>query len=143
MLVFFNKDNNDNNEGKKDESINKLDASGVINSIGLDNGQKIIDTNNDGDKLVLKNDYYKYNKNGDNLFWNVIKKNKNDENLDINELSLMALREVENGNDDNAINIYTKILSFDDNNTAVLKSRALLFNKNMKKLLKINILMLL
>nr|WP_256097215.1 hypothetical protein [Brachyspira hampsonii] len=128
-VSFFNRDSNDNNKDKKDESINKLDTSGIINSIGLDNEQKIIDTNNDGDKLVLKNDYYKYNKNGDNLFWNVIKKNKNDENLDINELSLMALREVENGNDDNAINIYTKILSFDDNNTAVLKSRALLFNK--------------
>ncbi|MEI0698407.1 hypothetical protein R4K92_05690 [Brachyspira intermedia] len=127
---FFDKDNKNSensNENKKDENVNKLDTSGVINA--LDDDKKIIDTNNDGDKLVLKNNYYKYNKNADNVYWNVIKKNKNDENLNINELSLMALREVENGNDDNAINIYTKILSFDDDNIAVLKSRALLFNK--------------
>ena len=125
-IPLFEDDRN-NNIDKKDESIDKLDTSGIINS--LDDDKKIIDTNNDGDKLVLKNNYYKYNKNADNVYWNVIKKNKNDENLNINELSLMALREVENGNDDNAINIYTKILSFDDNNIAVLKSRALLFNK--------------
>ena len=127
-IRFFEdgKNNKEANEDEKDESLNKLDA-GIINA--LDDDKKIIDTNNDGDKLILKNNYYKYNKNADNVLWNVIKKNKNDENLNINELSLMALREVENGNDDNAINIYTKILSFDDDNIAVLKSRALLFNK--------------
>ncbi|KLI29285.1 hypothetical protein OFS07_12650 [Brachyspira hyodysenteriae] len=125
--INFSEDSKNDNEDKKEENINKLDTSGIINS--LDDDKKIIDTNNDGDRLVLKNNYYKYNKNGDNVYWNVIKKNKNDENLNINELSLMALREVENGNDDNAINIYTKILSFDDDNIAVLKSRALLFNK--------------
>ena len=75
---FFDKDNKNSensNENKKDENVNKLDTSGVINA--LDDDKKIIDTNNDGDKLVLKNNYYKYNKNADNVYWNVIKKNMN------------------------------------------------------------------
>ena len=119
------KDNISNN----DEENNKNKE---IYSEGISdyNDNKIINTNYDGDKLVLKNDYYKYNKKGDNVFWNVVKKNKNtEENLDINELSLMAIKEVENGNDDSAISIYTRMLNSNDNNTAVLKSRALLFSK--------------
>lgn len=115
-------DNNDEENNKNKEIYSE--------GISDNNDNKIIDTNYDGDKLVLKNDYYKYNKKGDNVFWNVVKKNKNtEENLDINELSLMAIKEVENGNDDNAINIYTRMLNSNDNNTAILKSRALLFSK--------------
>lgn len=115
-------DNNDEENNKNKEIYSE--------GISDNNDNKIINTNYDGDKLVLKNDYYKYNKKGDNVFWNVVKKNKNtEENLDINELSLMAIKEVENGNDDNAINIYTRMLNSNDNNTAVLKSRALLFSK--------------
>ena len=119
------KDNisNNNEENNKNKEI-------YSEGISDNNDNKIIDTNYDGDKLVLKNDYYKYNKKGDNVFWNVVKKNKNtEENLDINELSLMAIKEVENGNDDSAISIYTRMLNSNDNNTAVLKSRALLFSK--------------
>ncbi|WP_300757763.1 hypothetical protein [uncultured Brachyspira sp.] len=113
-----------------DEENNNENKEIYSEGISIDNDNKIINTNYDGDKLVLKNDYYKYNKKGDNVFWNVVKKNKNsEENLDINELSLMAIKEVENGNDDNAISIYTRILNSNDNNTAVLKSRALLFSK--------------
>ena len=115
-------DNNDEENNKNKEIYSE--------GISDNNDNKIIDTNYDGDKLVLKNDYYKYNKKGDNVFWNVVKKNKNtEENLDINELSLMAIKEVENGNDDSAISIYTRMLNSNDNNTAVLKSRALLFSK--------------
>ena len=114
---------NNNEENNKNKEI-------YSEGISDNNDNKIIDTNYDGDKLVLKNDYYKYNKKGDNVFWNVVKKNKNtEENLDINELSLMAIKEVENGNDDSAISIYTRMLNSNDNNTAVLKSRALLFSK--------------
>ena len=115
-------DNNDEENNKNKEIYSE--------GISDNNDNKIIDTNYDGDKLVLKNDYYKYNKKGDNVFWNVVKKNKNtEENLDINELSLMAIKEVENGNDDSAISIYTRMLNSNDNNTAILKSRALLFSK--------------
>lgn len=129
--LYDNYDNDEYNKSNNEESknINVLENT-EINSLNFnDDDKRTINTNNDGDSLVLKNNYYKYNKNADNVYWNVVKKNKNDENLNINELSLMALKEVENGNDDNAINIYTKILSFNDNNIAVLKSRALLFNK--------------
>ena len=119
------KDNisNNNEENNKNKEI-------YSEGISDNNDNKIIDTNYDGDKLVLKNDYYKYNKKTDNVIRNVVKKNKNtEENLDINELSLMAIKEVENGNDDSAISIYTRMLNSNDNNTAVLKSRALLFSK--------------
>ncbi|WP_020005668.1 tetratricopeptide repeat protein [Brachyspira innocens] len=116
---------NDNNDEKNNKN-KEIYSEGISNN----NDNKIIDTNYDGDKLVLKNDYYKYNKKGDNVFWNVVKKNKNtEENLNINELSLMAIKEVENGNDDSAISIYTRMLNSNDNNTAVLKNRALLFSK--------------
>ena len=119
------KDNISNNDEENNKN-KEIYSEGISDN----NDNKIIDTNYDGDKLVLKNDYYKYNKKGDNVFWNVVKKNKNtEENLDINELSLMAIKEVENGNDDNAINIYTRMLNSNDNNTAILKSRALLFSK--------------
>ncbi|WP_300367460.1 hypothetical protein [Brachyspira sp.] len=132
--LFLFRDNKEAIETNKDKNINDIEYKdsnydNKINSIDLNDDDKTINTNDDGDKLVLKNNYYKYNKNADNVYWNVVKKNKNDENLNINELSIMALKEVENGNDDNAINIYTQILSFNDNNTAMLKSRALLFNK--------------
>ena len=120
------KDSINDNNGEENNKNKEIYSEGISDN----NDNKIIDTNYDGDKLVLKNDYYKYNKKGDNVFWNVVKKNKNtEENLDINELSLMAIKEVENGNDDNAINIYTRILNSNDNNTAILKSRALLFSK--------------
>ena len=121
---FDNKNNTDNI--KTEENF----ENGQTNSLDLIDDNRTINTSNqDGDKLVLQNNYYKYNKNADNVYWNVVKKNKNDENLNINDLSMTALKEVEDGNYDNAINIYTKILSFNDNNTAVLKSRALIFNK--------------
>ena len=136
-IINYNDEIKDNKEeDKKEEDDNKISSKKKNNfyseGVPADNENKLVDTNYDGDKLVLKNNnYYKYNRNGDNVFWNVVKKNKNnnDENLNINELSLMALREVENGNDDNAISIYTRILNSNNDNVAVLKSRALLFSK--------------
>ena len=41
----------------------------------------------------------------------------------------MALREIESGNDEKAINLYTKILDIDNENVHILKNRALVQSK--------------
>ena len=117
---------NNKKEDKKSREFNDIKPNDIIEN----DDNKIINTNYDGDKVVLNN-YYKYNKNGDNVLWNVVKKDKNKviEENDIKKLSIMALREIESGNDEKAINLYTKILDIDNENVHILKNRALVQSK--------------
>ena len=131
LFLFRNReldpaDNNTEYEIPEQEKIDNINNNTIIED---DNG-KIINTNYDGDKVLINN-YYKYNKNGDNVLWNVVKKDKNkaNEENDIRKLSIMALKEIENGNDEKAINLYTKILNMDNDNTDILKNRALVQSK--------------
>ncbi|WP_297208321.1 hypothetical protein [uncultured Brachyspira sp.] len=115
-----------------DDSINNnnITDSRQTDIDDINNNGKIINTNYDGDKVVVNN-YYKYNKNGDNVLWNVVKKDKNklNDEEDTKKLSIMALKEIEEGNDEKAINIYTKILNNDNDNVPILKNRALVQSK--------------